>query len=305
MTATVTRPEYSIVIPHRDDLVGLNRTLAALTSLSPLSPSFEVIVADNASRHGGHAAEQCAAAYSVLNVRVISVPETGAGPARNGGASIAQGSRLAFLDCDCLPSDQWLIEADVALQHADVVGGPVTVTLGEIPLEQATPAALFDLFYGFDSYRSFHRDGLLLSGNLVMPRALFDQVGSFRSGISEDRDWCIRAHAMGAHLSFCPALSIEHVALSDPDLILRRWARVTRETRIFYAAHGFHWTRWIGYCLAVALSPAIHGWRIFQANHLKSASMILKIRVMLLLIQVRLSRAWLGVRLVKIGKPRF
>ena len=68
------RPQFSIVIPHRDDLIGLVRTLAALERLSKASPSFEVIVADNRSRSGLSATREVAAQFQSLKARVV-VPD--------------------------------------------------------------------------------------------------------------------------------------------------------------------------------------------------------------------------------------
>lgn len=289
-------PDFTIIIPHRDDPAGLGRTLAALMALSPASPTFDVIIADNCSKKGMEAKVTVTNGFP-LDLQIIVVDTPGAGPARNAGANIARGMRIAFLDCDCIPTSDWLCAMGNALDAYDVVGCPVVVTLNAKRVKHASATAVFDLLYGFQSQRSFTRDGLLLTANMATTKATFDAVGPFRSGLSEDRDWCERARQKGFRLFLLPEPEVAHVALDDPARLGQRWMRIMRETWHFHTTYGGGPFRWLAYCILVAMSPAVHGWRILYARETNGTSFLLKLRVFLMLVTIRSKRAMLGIAL--------
>lgn len=297
----MTSPSFSIVIPHLNDLAGLTRTLGSLERLAAGSPTFEVIVADNRSACGLAAIFAVVARFSALQIRVVEVASPGAGPARNGGVAASRAERIAFLDCDCLVDPNWLEVAARALDRADVVGGPVIAsTLGDVP--PTTPAELFDLLFGFDVSRSFRSDGLLLTANMATTRLWLDRVGPMRAGLSEDRDWCVRARAMSARLAFIEDLTARHVALADTQLLRRRWQRVTRETYMFHLVHGPGRSSRLLYHLTVALSPLVAMVRL-MSSRATGASVELRLRTLILLVRIRVERAWLGAQL-HLRRPR-
>lgn len=293
----VTIPEFSVIIPHRNDREGLARTLAALSALS-VQPTFEIVIADNGSEGGGVAAAAIAADYPKLDVRTIDVPTPGAGPARNAGVTIARGDRIAFLDCDCLPDCDWLENARRCLDDEEgaVFGGPVVVSVGDQSASDLNPAQLFDLLYGFDVARSFRIDGLLLTANLLMTKETFLRVGPFVTGLSEDRDWCLRARQLGVGLKLAHKLSVRHQALSDATLLSARWRRVARETHAYHRAHGAGRSSGFRYYLFIALSPLAHGWRLIGPAAV-GVSKSVRLRTLALLVQIRWSRALIGARL--------
>lgn len=295
-------PDFTVIIPHRDDPAGLERTLTALMALSPASPTFDVIVVDNCSTKGMEA-KATVISGCPFDLEIIVVNTPGAGPARNAGAHMARGARIAFLDCDCIPPPDWLYAIDKALDSHDVVGCPVIVTLDEQAVPDASPTAIFDLLYGFQSHRSFARHGLLLTANLATTKAVFDAVGPFRTDLSEDRDWCERARAQGWRLFLLPEPDVAHIALDDPARLHQRWMRITRETWHFHRAYAGGSFRWLAYCAIVALSPVVHGWRILYARETGGTSFLLKLRIFLLLASIRSKRAILGVSLCLRRRP--
>ncbi len=294
---SLTAAVFSIVIPHRDDLRGLGNTLAGLAAARAASPPFEVVVVDNGSR-GGAGAVEAAVRRSGLAARVVSEAQPGAGPARNRGAACATHDLLVFLDCDCVPGEGWLRGIADGLERFDAVGGPVRVRLRGGDPHAATAAELFDLLFGFQSELSFARDGLLLSANLATTRAAFGRVGPFRTGVSEDRDWCARARRLGCSLALVPA-PVWHDAVDDPGALRRRWMRVTRESFAFHQAHGRSRARWLAYCLAVGASPLLHGLRPVAGGRLRGASLRRRLDVLRLLGAIRLRRAALGLALLR------
>lgn len=290
-------PRFSVIIPHRDDPLGLARTLEAIKVLRT-PPQFEVVVADNRSACGLDAVRAVIGRFPSLDVTIIDAPIAGAGPARNAGVRAARGDLIAFLDCDCLPNTDWLITAELLLvPPGAVVGGPVEVSVANLRPDLINPAQLFDLLYGFDVARSFHRDGLLLSANLLTSRETFFRVGDFRIGVSEDRDWCLRARQLGCPPTFSPGLAVRHIALDHADRLRARWSRVACETHAFHHSHGAGRSGGLRYCFTVALSPIVHGWRLVGPRAAGVPASV-RLRALLLLITIRGERAAICAKLV-------
>lgn len=288
---------FSIIIPHRDDLRGLQRTLAALASGRIGRSAFDITVVDNAS-HAGMAAVEAVVRRFDLPVRIIGEAAVGAAPARNRGVACSTGERLVFLDCDSEPDAGWLDDLAAGLDRHDVVGGPVRVRLPAGDPRAANSAELFDLLFGFNSERSFARDGFLLTANLATTRAVFDAVGPFRTAVSEDREWCVRARASGFRVALLPTAGVDHHALDDVAALDRRWARVTRESFAFHRHQGRSRIDWLGYSLAVGVSPLAHAARVVASPALRGVSVRRRADVLRLLATIRLRRSLLGLGLL-------
>ncbi len=111
-------PEFSIIIPVRDEAATLKGCLEALQCQTIGRDRFEIIVVDDGSSDGstriaGEAADQ-----------LIRLDGEGAAVARNRGFAVSSGSLTVFLDADCIPSPDWL-ERMVAPLSDPEVGGTV------------------------------------------------------------------------------------------------------------------------------------------------------------------------------------
>jgi hypothetical protein len=117
----------SVIIPHYDNLEGLQWCIANLRTQT-LDPSrYEIIVADNNSSCGISAVKQ--ACQGVASV--VPAPIPGAAEARNAAIAVARGEVLAFTDQDCRPRPDWLERGVRALDGADVVGGRMVVCVDD------------------------------------------------------------------------------------------------------------------------------------------------------------------------------
>ncbi len=139
--------------------------------------------------------EQAIAGRASLTI----VGEKGAGPARNGGVAASNGAILAFTDCDCVPSPEWLTAGIAALERAPVVGGRMTVSTSECK----SGAEAFESVFAFDNEDYVTRKGFTVTANLFCSRKTFDEVGPFRTGVSEDTEWCWRARDRGFSTDLC------------------------------------------------------------------------------------------------------
>ena len=70
---------------------------------------------------------------------------------------------------------------------------------------------------------------------LAVERALFDAVGGFRVGVSEDTEWCERARVAGYRIGYAPAAVVGHPARRTWDELLAKWRRLNVESFNLFA----------------------------------------------------------------------
>ncbi len=186
----------SIVIPHYNDLDNLSKCLAALRNQSWPRDQFEIVVADNNSRGGPAAVEEIAP-----DVRVVNANEQGAGPARNAGVLATRGDVLAFIDSDCQADRHWLVEGLEALKRYDYVGGSVVTTTANP--ERISLAEAYEVVFAFNCRKYIEEKQFSVTANLFVPRVVFEAVGGFRVGVSEDVDWCSPRQSSGLPVGLC------------------------------------------------------------------------------------------------------
>jgi glycosyltransferase involved in cell wall biosynthesis len=178
----VTRPDVSVVIPTRDRWQLLLR--AVRTALGQRGVTFEVIVADDGS-------QRSAPSQPILSdprVTVLRQAPLGVAAARNAGARHAAGRWLAFLDDD----DIWaphkltsLLEAANEDEAHFAYSSAVLITddLTPLVIEAAPPTERL-------LHRMLERNAIPGSAsNVVVDRALFEQVGGFDESFSFLADW--------------------------------------------------------------------------------------------------------------------
>jgi glycosyltransferase involved in cell wall biosynthesis len=275
-------PLVSVIIPHLDDLAGLRACIACLERQTLSRDRFEIIVADNGSKTSR--AEIEAAAFGA---RVVSVPERGAGPARNGGVAASRHAVLAFTDSDCLPEPQWLERGLEALATADLAGGSVAVSLADP--QRPTPSEAFEAVFAFDNRTYVEAKGFSVTANLFTSRAVFDAVGGFRTHVPEDLDWCHRARAMGFRIAYAAKARVSHPARRSWSELERKWRRLTSEALALDRQAGASAFDQASKALTVALSPFAHAGRVLSTDRLGPRA---KLAALGVLFRLRLTRAW-------------
>jgi GT2 family glycosyltransferase len=288
----VDASKVSVIVPHYDDLQGLDICLSALAKQSLPKAEFEIIVADNNSPQGLEGVARVVAGRA----RLISIVEKGAGPARNGGAAAAAGEILAFLDSDCVPEPQWLAEGLAALAGYDVVGGSVAVLVHDPG--KLTPAEAFECIFAFDIEQYLERKGFVGSGNLFCRRDVFDRVGGFATGVSEDVDWCHRASAKGFHIGFARKAAVGHPARRSWTDLKRKWARINSQTYMLKLKKRSGKLAWVFNCLLLPISAFVHTPRVLMSDKLSGRQ---KFAALVILYRIRLWRSWDYCRLLMLG----
>ena len=224
----MSQPHVSVIVPHYNDLVRLDQCLAALVAQTYPRDQFEIIVSDNASPQG----EAAVAAAIAGRARLVITPKKGAGPARNGGAAVARGEILAFTDSDCVPEPQWLTSGVEALKDGEFVGGAMRVLVGDEA--HMTGAEAYECVFGFRNQIYVERKGFTVTANLFCAAALFKAVGDFRTGVSEDIEWCERAGAAGYRIRYASDALVGHPARRSLAELQTKHRRIDRE---LYALH--------------------------------------------------------------------
>lgn len=195
-------PSVSVVIPAYNSAATIARALDSV--FSQTYRDFEVIVVDDGSTD---ALDEAIGPY-LHSVRLHRQCNAGAAAARNCAVRIASGTLLAFLDAD----DFWH-ERKLELQVAAFTERPETSLCSTDqrhwyegqpnPYVALPPGAKVAPIYSRDFRKTF-RSPYLGTPGVMMPRALFMELGGFREDLksAEDVDLWLRAAFQGlvAHI---------------------------------------------------------------------------------------------------------
>ena len=278
-------PRISVVVPHYNDLIGLDHCLTALAAQTLPREAFEIIVADNASPVSRDALDATVAGRARLTI----VDRPGAGPARTWGRA---GSR----QCPCLhrldrvAEPGWLEAGEHALADYDFVGGRMIVSNPE-GLSNAGVVG-FEKLFAFDNEAYVRNKGFTVTANLFCKRSVFDATGPFRTGVSEDTEWCERATANGFQLGYAPSATVGHPARANWAQLIKKWRRLQAESFEFARETPGGGMRWVLRQMAMPLSIPVHALRVMRSPILHGSRQ--RIAVLSTLTQLRLWRFFDG-----------
>lgn len=257
-------PAVSVVVPHYNDPVSLDRCLASLAAQTFAEP-FEVIVADNRSPQG----EAEIARVIAGRARLVIAPDRGAGPARNAGVAQARAPLLAFIDSDCVAEPQWLAQGLAALERYDLVGGRMVVP---DPEGRKSGAEAFEQVFAFDNRRYVEKLGFTVTANLFCARATYDRVGGFRVGVSEDLEWCHRARDLGYRIGYAPEAVVAHPARPDWAALVTKWKRINAESYGLVSGTARGRLGWLAKTWALPASIVAHTPRVLRSPRLATTA---------------------------------
>lgn len=252
--------DVAVIIPHYNDSERLERCLTALTS-SAASGKAEIVVVDNNST------EDLSPLHSRFPVvRFVVEATRGAAAARNRGVLETRAPMLFFLDSDCVPQPGWIKAGKVALQKADIVGGFIEL-FDETPPPR-NGAQAFETIFAFNQKQYIEKKGFSVSANLLTWRRVFDEVGNFRSGVSEDVDWCHRALKKNYSLIYDEDVAVAHPTRKDLGELKKKWSRMIRESFELQAERPFARLRWAFRATLVLCSPLVDFRRVLFSQRL-------------------------------------
>ncbi len=185
------RPAVSVVVPFRGDADDAERTLAAMAELR-LASGDELIVADNSR-------SQPCASLAAAGIEVApATAERSSYHARNAGAACAHGEWLLFVDADCVPRPDLIdsyfespVPAGCGALAGQIEGDP---DQGSFLARYTRSRKFFRQDAGFLS-----EAGTAATGNLLVRRLAFAEIGGFAEGIRSagDVDLCRRLRLAG------------------------------------------------------------------------------------------------------------
>lgn len=197
------RLDVSVIIPvgRVDDDLPLQ--LDALSRQS-YAGRWEIVLSLNSTEAGERAAlEHLAATHDGPDrtVRIVDSSDVrSASHARNVGAAAAAGRLLAFCDGDDIADVDWLAEVVAALGEHRAVGGYLEEELLAVPGQEdwrppATPGGL----------PTFLGHPFLVSANMGLTRAAFEDVGGFDTSLTRGEDIALSWDLIerGLELGFC------------------------------------------------------------------------------------------------------
>lgn len=201
--------QVTIVIPVKNDEIGLERCLHSLTELCKKDSISEIIVIDNGSTDN---TTNVAISYNAK--LFINKNESVAG-LRNIGSSMATGDIIGFIDSDCVADKMWIVSA---INHFDdnniACVGSMAKSLERTYFESA-----------WSEFRTRRRGtqevGWINSMNMFVRKDIFIEYGGFNSSLKtcEDVDLCYR-------------ISRKYKIMSDDNVIVYHYGEATN-LRVF------------------------------------------------------------------------
>ncbi|GAB4470232.1 MAG: hypothetical protein OHK0037_28890 [Elainellaceae cyanobacterium] len=283
---TPMNPRVSVVIPHFNDLDNLRICLSCLMKQTLSLDQFEIIVADNNSRSGLDVVRAVVAEITNRKAKVVPAPIQGAAEARNAGVLASKAEVLAFTDSDCQPAENWLENGLKAIEKSNLVGGRIQIVLTNPGSPH--PVEAFESIFAFNNRAYVLKKKFSVTANLFVTRAIFDAVGGFRQGVSEDMDWCHRAIAAGYSLAYQGDVCVGHLARQTWVELARKWQRLTRESYYLIRERQFWHIFWISRSWIVLLSALPHTIVILNSKNLSRLEDRLK--AILILFRLRIYR---------------
>ena len=189
-------PKFSIIIPVFNRPQEIDELLHSLTEVK--YSNFEVIIVEDGSYLSSE--DICNGYASKLNLKYVTQDNSGPGPARNYGASLATGEILIFFDSDCLIPQDYFEHVNKYFSYADCYGGPDKAHESFNTIQKAINYSMTStLTTGgirggkkqLDKYypRSF---------NLGIKKEVFDQLNGFETlRFGEDLDFSMRIQENG------------------------------------------------------------------------------------------------------------
>lgn len=191
-------PFYSVVVPTYERHEQLDDLICRLQN--QIERDFEVILVDQ-SAEPWEWAEEC---YG-FPLTYFHSPVKGAARARNTGAMLAQGKIIAFVDDDCQPSDDWLLNARSYFSDTTVIGVEGLIHSDHLNDPEWRPVTNV----GFEGIG-------FMTANLMVRSSVFQYLGGFdlqfdRPHFREDTDFGWRMQSLGS-VPYAKEVAVFHPA---------------------------------------------------------------------------------------------
>ena len=194
-------PRVSVVVPVFNAIRFLPRTAPPLRAAVTAHGAAELLFVDNGST------DASAPWLRDHGARVLSAPNATVSGVRNAGARAASGRILAFVDSDCIVSDNYLTEIERTLQDAGVHACGSRYRLPE------SPHWIERVWHDLHEQPGQTNAVYVPAGNFAIRKSVFDAIGGFREDLltGEDADIGLRLTEAGYVIRYAPAVSVVHL----------------------------------------------------------------------------------------------
>ncbi len=219
-------PNVSIVIPHYNNVSGLQKCIDAIKRSDYPPEKLEIIIVDN-----GSATDQRQQLQTLFPLaRIADEPKPGSYAARNTGVELSTAEVIAFTDSDCIPDPSWITSAVNTLRKQN----EPTIIAGDIHMaldggKNWNRYALYERITALNQKKFVQVYSFGATANLIVPKCVLEMAGLFNESLKSggDREWCLRAQIAGAKLLFEPCAIIQHGVRTTKEELENRVRRVT------------------------------------------------------------------------------
>jgi len=212
-------PKFAVIVPMRNALPELQRCLDSVIKAANRHGNCDILVVDNGSTDGSR--DYVAETFGQA-VQLESLENATIGQVRNFGSSRTDSDYLAFVDSDCvLGRDHFVIAESLLEEGIDLAAVGCRVGLPERPgwIEATWHAMHFPTEDRAAAY--------INSGNLVVRRTAFNQVGGFSEELETGEDAELGQKLRGEGWSLREFLALEVAHLRNPKSLRAFWAKET------------------------------------------------------------------------------
>ena len=162
-----------------------------------------------------------------------------------------------------------------------------------------SPTEAFESVFAFDNEGYVRRKKFTVTANLLCPRTVFDRVGGFEAGVSEDIDWSHRAVRLGYRIGYAARAVVGHPARRTWPELTQKWRRTNAESYLLAAANGGGTVRWFLRSLALPISAIAHTPKVLASARLTNTDQ--RLAALRVLYRLRWWRFINSLRLVASG----
>lgn len=246
----------SAVIPvYRDAQRAISLVHKLLLQRLPQQSRLEIILIDDGSDDGTAERIDSEIGHEIRLFRMDR--NSGRALARNHATKKASGDVILFIDCDCEPANDGLIEQHLAAWTENMVAsvGPT----------EGNGSGFWHRYQSDASARRAHQHatGINYSGassNMMVARSAFSECGGFdplyRAYGFEDRDLLVRLLALGA-IAWAPDAVVRHLDMINLQTVSRKMLEAGMHSSAKFSTDHPEAYRALGYA---ALDARLHPW---------------------------------------------
>tara|TARA_B100001287_G_C22675170_1_gene527282 strand:+ start:333 stop:1178 length:846 start_codon:yes stop_codon:yes gene_type:complete len=212
----------SVIIPTYKDTDLLKLCINGLKKQSYPSNLFEVIIINNDPNNESLDVD----ANLPKNFNIISEKKIGSYAARNTGIINSKGQILAFTDADCIPREDWILNAVELIQKgAQRVAGRVQLFYKSNNL---TPSENYEKVYAFDQRENAIK-GKSVTANMITLKKYFNDIGMFDERLFSggDMEWSLRAFRNKISIRYAHNVIVDHPARANIRELIKKAKRVS------------------------------------------------------------------------------